>query len=87
MTYDSYDFDGYIELNHQEISRLRNGDQFLTVIRQANRSNICNYGYPGDTLGATETGGIQPQYNVKMLSIFLANGQLIMVLARMKNHV
>jgi len=87
MTFDGYDFDGYIELNHQEMSRLKNGDQFLTVVRPANKKNVCTYGYPGDTLGATETGSMRPQYNVKMVSNFLANGQWIMVLARLTNPV
>ena len=87
MTFDGYDFDGYIELDDQEMSRLKNGDNFLTVIRSANKKNICSYGFPGDRLGATETGSVRPQYNVKMVSNFLANGKWIMVLARLTNAV
>lgn len=85
MTYDGYDFDGYIQLNYQEMSRLKNGEQFVTVIRPANKKNICAYGYPGDTLGATEKDSLRPQFNVKMVSTFLTNGQWIMVLARLTN--
>lgn len=85
MTYS--DFDGYIELNTHEMMRLKSGEKFLTVIRPATKNNITKCGSPGDTLGARETDSLSPQYNVKVVSNFLTNGQWITVLARLVNGV
>jgi hypothetical protein len=87
MTFDAYDFDGYIELDRQEIARLQNGEKFVTVIRPVNQNSNCVYGHPGDTLGATESGSLRPQYNLKVVSNFFANGKLILVLARLSDPV
>ena len=83
MTHADCDFDGYIELNGQEMSRLNNGEKFLTVIRPAAPSNYIKYGCPGDTLGARETNNMRPQFNLKMVSNFFANDQWIMVFTRL----
>jgi len=85
MTYQVYDFDGVIELERHEMKRLKKGDKFLTVIRPAKESGFPRYGYPGDTLGATETESKRPQYNLRMLSNFYTNGRWIMVFARLNN--
>jgi hypothetical protein len=85
MTDDGYDFDGYIELNTQEMNRLNNGDKFLTVIRSAKTNNVCRYGYPGDILGAKESNSLRPKYNVKVVSNFLSKDKWIIVLARLHN--
>ncbi len=77
------DFDGYIELDGQEMSRLKNGEKFLTIIRPAKQSSPAKYGCPGDTLGARETNSMRPQFNLKMVSNFFANGQWIMVFSRL----
>lgn len=77
------EFDGYIELNSKEMLRLKNGDKFLTIIRPATKSHICKYGFPGDTLGATESNSFRPQYNVKLVSRFLNKGKWILVLAKL----
>jgi hypothetical protein len=84
MTYDYFEFDGYIELDRKEMARLKNGEKFVTVIRPA-ANNISKYGAPGVTLGATETNSMRPQFNLKMVSSFFTNGEWIMVFARLKN--
>ena len=84
MTYTAYDFDGYIELDGQEMSRLKNGEKFVTVIRPAAQKSSCiKYGSPGDTVGARATDNMRPQFNLKMVSNFFANGQWIMVFSRL----
>lgn len=86
MTYIGDDFDGYIKLNANEMLKLKNGHKFLTVIRPTTKTHICLYGYPGDSLGATEKNSLHPQYNMKMVSRFLNNGKWIMVLARLSSN-
>jgi hypothetical protein len=83
MTYAEYDFDGFIELDGQEMTRLKNGDQFLTVIRQATQNSHIRFGHPGDTLAAREVNNVRPQFNLRMISNFFANGQWIMIFSRL----
>ena len=83
MTYSNYGFDGYIELEDQEMSRLKGGDKFLTVVRPATQNSSVKYGSPGDTLGAREAESMRPQFNLRMVSNFFTNGKWIMVFSRL----
>ena len=82
-----YDFDGYIQLDHQEMSRFKNGDAFVSVVRPATENSMAKYGYPGDTLGATEADSLRPEFNVRVVSNFVSNGKWITVLHRLKSAV
>ncbi|KPJ91653.1 MAG: hypothetical protein AMJ53_11140 [Gammaproteobacteria bacterium SG8_11] len=83
MTYLTYDFDGFIELERHEMKRLKNGEKFLKVVRPAKENGFPRFGCPGDTLGAKETSNLRPQFNLRMVSNFFTNGQCIMVFARL----
>jgi hypothetical protein len=84
MDYKIYDFDGYIQLDRQEMSRFKNGDDFVSVVRPATGNYMAKYGCPGDTLGATEADSLRPQFNVRVVSNFVSNGKWITVLHRLK---
>jgi hypothetical protein len=84
MDYSHADVDGYIKLDRREMSRLENGESFVSVIRPAVGSPLATYGCPGDTLGVRGTTSLRSQFNVRVVSNFVTNGKWITVLRRLK---
>jgi hypothetical protein len=84
MEHSHAELDGYIKLDRREMSRLENGENFVSVIRPATGSPQATYGYPGDTLGVREVDGLRSLFNVRVVSSFVSNGKWITVLRRLK---
>ncbi|MCG6968362.1 MAG: hypothetical protein LJE85_01215 [Gammaproteobacteria bacterium] len=79
-----YEVDGYIKLDREELSRLEDGHNFVTVVRPTPGNQWAKYGQPGDTLGAREADNLRPLFNLKVVANFVSNGNWITVLQRLK---
>lgn len=71
-----------IDLRSSEAGMLKNGHAFITVKRHVNDKPLRFYGEPGDVLRAGENDGTEANILLKIVSLFLVNNNLIMVLVR-----
>ena len=86
MQYDEFQYNGHIELNKKELSRLEQGSKFISVVRPTD-GNACTLGHPGDVFWASEKDSLKPKYSLRVISNFQNHDRWIVVMARLMNYM